>query len=336
MLAKMSPAEDGGGRIAIIFNGSPLFGGGAGTGPSNIRRWILENDWLETIVALPEQLFYNTGIATYVWILTNAKLPERQGKVQLLDTRDMWEPMPKTLGKKRRRLTPEHIEEIGRLRDEFAAGDRCQIHESEFFFFRQVTVERPLRLRYEVGEDSIADLRESKAFQKLALPAANAKDPKAAVLRGEEEQRGVLVAMGRLDGASSADREEAGAWVDEALEVVERPTPALRRALLDAVSVRDPSADPVLDAQGRPRPDPELRDTENVPFGTDVDDYLEREVLPFVADAWPDRAKDKIGTEIPLGRLFSRHQPPRPLEQVDEEIRGIEERVRGLTWETLS
>jgi type I restriction enzyme M protein len=336
MLAKMSPPEDGGGRIAIIFNGSPLFGGGAGSGPSNIRRWILENDWLETIVALPEQLFYNTGIATYIWILTNAKATERRDKVQLLDTRDMWEPMPKTLGSKRRRLSPEHIEEIVRLRDEFVAGDRCQIHDRDTFFFRQVTVERPLRLRYEVGENSIADLRESKAFQKLALPAANARDPKAVILRGEEEQRGLLAALGRLDGASSASRDEAGAWIDEALEAVERPAPALRRALFDAVSVRDPSAEAVLDAKGRPRPDPELRDTENVPFGTEVEAYLEREVLPFVADAWSDREKDKIGTEIPLSRMFHRYQPPRPIEQVDDEIRNIEERVRGLTWETLT
>jgi type I restriction enzyme M protein len=336
MLAKMSPAEDGGGRIAIVFNGSPLFGGGAGSGPSNIRRWILENDWLETIVALPDQLFYNTGIATYVWILTNAKAPERRRQVQLLDARDMWDPMPKTLGSKRRRLSPEHIKEIGRLRNEFAAGDRCQIHDSESFFFRQVTVERPLRLRYEVGEDSLADLRESKAFEKLALPAANSKEPKAAVLQGEEAQRGLLAALGRLDGAGADERSEAEAWVDEALSVVERPTPALRQALLGAVSVRDPSAAVVVDAKGRPQPDPELRDTENVPFDADVDAYLETEVLPFVPDAWLDRTKDKIGTEIPLSRLFYRYRPPRPLEQVDDEIRGIEERVRGLTWETLS
>ncbi|MGH2950789.1 MAG: type I restriction-modification system subunit M, partial [Solirubrobacterales bacterium] len=208
MLGKMKPGAEGGSRIAIIFNGSPLFSGGAGSKTSEIRRWILENDWLEAIVALPEQLFYNTGIATYVWVLTNAKASERRGKVQLVDARELWEPMPKSLGDKRRRLSLDHIDQIVRIRNEFAESDRSKIRDNESFCFRRVTVERPLRLRYEVTDESVQRLRESGAFQKLAKPAANTKDPATAIERGEAAQEAMVQALEALRGTSTTDRDE--------------------------------------------------------------------------------------------------------------------------------
>lgn len=333
MLDKMRPVSEGGSRIAIIFSGSPLFSGGAGSGTSEIRRWILENDWLEAIVALPEQLFYNTGIATYVWVLSNVKDPEREGRVQLIDARELWEPMPKSLGDKRRRLTWDHIDEIVRLRDDFEVGDRSRICGWDSFCYRRITVERPLRLRYEVGEDSIDRLRDSRAFQGLTRPAANAKNPKAVIARGETEQAALASALKKLQGKRTGEREEMGGWLKDVLAAVEKPSAGLTRALWAAVSVRDPEAPIVTDSKGRPQPDPELRDTENVPLREPVDEYMEKEVLPFIADAWVDPSKEKLGTEIPLTQLFYRYRRSRPLEEIDAEIRELEQRSGELTWD---
>lgn len=330
MLAKRKPREEGGSRIAIVFNGSPLFSGGAGSGPSEIRRWIIENDWLEAIVALPEQLFYNTGIATYVWVLSNDKDPERRGKVQLIDARDLWEPMPKSLGDKRRRLSLDHINEILALYHAFEDTERAQVHADDEFMFRRITIERPLRLRYEIEEETIERLQVEKSFETLVKPAANAKDPARVIERGEAAQAAIVAGLRDLNGFASTDRGDAEAKLDEVLREVERPTAALRRAVWNAISVRDPAAPAVTDRNGDPEPDPELRDYENVPIAESVDDYMAREVLPFVEDAWIDESKEKIGSEIPFTRLFYRYEPPRPLEEIDAEIRELEEEISSL------
>lgn len=336
MLAKRKPPEEGGSRIAIVFNGSPLFSGGAGSGPSEIRRWILENDWLEAVVALPEQLFYNTGIATYVWVLTNRKSPERRGKVQLIDARTLWEPMPKSLGDKRRRLSPAHIEEILALYREPGESERVVVRANEEFTFRRITVERPLRLRYEIGKAAIERLQAAKAFENLIKPRANVKDPAEAIARGEAAQAAIVDGLRELDGFASTNRAEAEAKLRDLLGAVEKPTEALRKALWNAVSVRDSSAPVVLGRKGEPDPDPELRDFENVPLPESVDDYMAREVLPFAADAWVDESKEKIGTEIPFTRLFHRYEPPRPLEEIDSEIEVLEEQIAELTEKVTS
>jgi type I restriction enzyme M protein len=333
MLAKRKAPDEGGSRIAIIFNGSPLFGGVAGSGPSDIRRWILENDWLEAIVALPEQLFYNTGIATYVWVLSNRKRPERQGKVQLIDARGLWEPMPKSLGDKRRRLSLDHIDEVLGIYRGFEEGERSKIRDNESFMFRRITVERPLRLRYELSEEAIEQLRVSKAFESLVKPSANAKDPAEAIERGETAQHAILDALRTLNGWASTDRGEAEAKLQDVLRAVEKPAAALRKALWDVLSVRDPEAPVVTGSKGEPQSDPELRDYENVPLSASVDDYMSREVLPFVDDARVDESKEKIGTEIPLTRLFYRYEAPRPLDKIDEEIRELERDIANLTAE---
>lgn len=336
MLAKRKAPEEGGSRIAIVFNGSPLFSGGAGSGPSEIRRWILENDWLEAIVALPEQLFYNTGIATYVWVLSNRKRPERQGKVQLIDGRDLWEPMPKSLGDKRRRLSPAHIDEILAAYRALEDTGRSKIRANEEFLFRRITVERPLRLRYEIDEKAIARLRDARAFENLIKPPANAKDPAQAIERGEAAQAAIVAGLRGLNGFASADRGEAEVVLGEALKKVDKPPAALRKAAWNAVSVRDPAAPVVSGAGGEPEPDPELRDHENVPLAESVEDYIAREVLPFVADAWVDEGKEKIGSEIPFTRLFHRYEPPRPLEEIDREIRELETEIEGLIREVTA
>lgn len=330
MLAKRKPPEEGGSRIAIVFNGSPLFSGGAGSGPSEIRRWILENDWLEAIVALPEQLFYNTGIATYVWVLSNNKRPERHGKVQLIDARDLWEPMPKSLGDKRRKLSLGHIDEILTIYRAFDDAGDSKICTNAEFMFRRITIERPLRLRYEIDEKAIERLRSEKSFESLVKPAASAKDPTQAIAQGEATQAAVLNGLRALNGFASSDREEMEGKLEELLKGVERPTPALRKAIWNAISVRDQAAPVATDSHGNPQPDPELRDYENVPLTEPVNDYIAREVLPFVEDAWVDESKEKIGSEIPFTRLFYHYQPPRPLQEIDAEIIELEGQISEL------
>jgi len=255
MISKMKPASEGGSRLAIVFNGSPLFTGAAQSGPSEIRRWIIENDWLEAVVALPDQLFYNTGISTYFWIITNRKAPKRRGKVQIVDARELWTKMRKGLGEKRKQVSDEQIAEIVRLYGEFEECAQVKILPNEAFGFLRITVERPLE-----GE---------------------------------------------------------------------------------------------VDSKGRNKPDPSLRDNENVPLSDGKDSYepdptermatpeyrnaiaayMEAEVLPFVPDAWVDHSKTKIGYEIPLTRHFYRYEAPRPLEQIDAEIKALEAEIHKLLAE---
>ena len=168
MISKMKPPEEGGSRLAIVFNGSPLFSGAAGSGESEIRRWIIENDWLEAVVALPDQLFYNTGISTYFWVVTNRKSRRRRGKVQLVDAREYWTKMRKSLGDKRKELSAEQIDEVTRLYAGFEEGEQVKIFPNAVFGFQRITVERPLRLRYQVTEATLPALTEAKAWAKLA------------------------------------------------------------------------------------------------------------------------------------------------------------------------
>jgi type I restriction enzyme M protein len=324
MISKMKPAEEGGSRLAIVFNGSPLFTGAAGSGPSEIRRWIIENDWLEAVVALPDQLFYNTGISTYFWVVTNRKSAERRGKVQLVDARELWVKMRKSLGEKRKAISPEQIEEITRLYGGFEENERSKIFRNEQFGCQRITVERPLRVRYS-GDGARERLEASKAFAKL----------------GDEQREGLFGIVGALGSLSTTDPSEALA---AAAATNGKLPKAEEKALLEALAVRDPEA-PALD-----EPDPELRDQENVPLPVEpvtfepgpatrlesepyrrmVAEYMTAEVLPYVPDAWVDYAKTKIGYEIPLTRHFYRYVPPRPLEDIDAEIRALEEEIQGL------
>jgi type I restriction enzyme M protein len=317
MLSKMKRPESGGSRLAIVFNASPLFTGGAGSGESEIRRWIIENDWLEAIVGLPDQLFYNTGISTYFWVLTNRKSPEQKGRVQLVDARELWTKMRKSLGEKRKMIGDEQIAEITRLYADFQEGDRCKIFRNEDFGHRRITVERPLRVRWEVTDETLAALQVSKAVAKL----------------DEEVRDQVLSAVEGLKGTSTGEREGFAEKVRGALAGAAKVGKPVEKAVLEASTGRDEEASPVTDKKGQPEPDPDLRDYENVPLTDDVGEYMKREVLPFVPDAWIDESKTKIGYEIPFTRHFYKYVPPRPLEEIDAEIKALEAEILDLLRE---
>jgi len=243
LISKMRPAVDGGSRFGIVLNGSPLFTGGAGSGESEIRRYVLENDLVEAIIGLPTDMFYNTGISTYVWIVSNRKPAARRGKVQLIDASSFWQRMRKSLGSKRKELSPEHIEDITRLFGRFKKSTRdgvpiSRIFNNEDFGYWTITVERPQR-------DAAGQI--------------------------------VLGSKGK--------------------------------------------------GKGKPMPDSSLRDTENVPLSENVETYFKREVLPHAPDAWIDHDKTKVGCEIPFNRHFYVFKPPRPLAEIDAELKGVTDRI---------
>ena len=330
MLSKMKPVAEGGSRLAIVFNGSPLFTGAASSGESEIRRWIIENDWLEAVVALPDQLFYNTGISTYFWVVTNRKRPERRGKVQLVDAREFSVKMRKSLGEKRKEISPEQIGEITRLYGALEENDKVKVFQNEQFGYQRITLERPLRLRYIVDDETGDRLAASKAYQKLS----------------ESDKESLRAALNNLHGLSTTERKEALAGFTAALGSLDKNN---EKAILDAIAVPDPDA-PIIAKKGEPEPDPDLRDNENVPlpeitvnyepdpmarlasaeYRQAVERYVRAEVLPFVSDAWIDHTKTKIGYEIPLTRHFYRYQPPRPLPEIDAEIRQLEHEIQAL------
>ena len=333
MLWHMKEPKDGGSRIAIIMNGSPLFTGDAGSGESEIRRYVLENDLLEALIALPEQLFYNTGIATYIWLITNRKAQARRGKVQVIDATSLWEQMPKSLGAKRREIPPQKRDEILGLLREFNDGERVRVYPTTHFGYRKITVERPLRLNFQASPERIARLEEERGFRSLAESrkkgAAGAKE----AAEGRAFQDSVRTFVKSLPGALYKDRERfKGVLVGAAKKAgLKLPVPVFN-AIVSALSERDPDATVCKDGDGNLEPDADLRDNENVPLSETVEAFFEREVLPHVSDAWIDTSKrdDKdgkvgvVGYEINVNRYFYKYAPPRPLEEIEGDIRAIE------------
>ena len=359
MLARARRRADGGARIAIIMNGSPLFTGDAGGGESEIRRYILENDLLEALIALPEQLFYNTGIATYVWLLTNRKAPSRAGKVQLIDATSFWEPLKKSLGNKRREVSPRQSEDIVALLRSFTDGEThtvledgeseevavSRIFPTTRFGFRKITVERPLRLNFQASDERIVRLHDQRAFKNLAKSRKRAEAGERERAEGRALQESIKTALRMMPDILHRDRV---AFVTELQAVAKRAEIKLRapvkRAILNALSERDEAAAICRDKKGNPEPDPALRDTERVPLphchdpvGEDgiaasVQEFFDREVRPHAPDAWIDtRKRDHrdgrvglIGYEINFNRYFYRFKPPRPLGEIEADIRRIE------------
>ena len=359
MLAHQKDPAQGGSRIAIIMNGSPLFTGDAGSGESEIRRWILENDLLEALIALPEQLFYNTGIATYVWVLTNRKRPERRGKVQLIDATSFWVPLRKSLGAKRREVPFERKQDILRLLAGFEDGAKdpagengdggesvvSRIYPTTHFGFRKITVERPLRLDFQTSPGRIARLDDERAFANLAVSRkkgeAKAKDEEA----GREQQAAIRAVLGTLPDTLFLDRADFEAALFRAAKEADLKLAApIRKAILAALSERNEQAEVCRDKQGRPEPDPELRDTENVPLLEDIELFFEREVMPHVPDAWIEKARRDpqdgkvglVGYEINFNRYFYEYRPPRPLEEIEADIRQVEEEIVAMLQEMAS
>jgi type I restriction enzyme M protein len=335
MISKMRDDEDGS-RIGIVMNGSPLFTGGAQSGESEIRRWMLENDWVEAIVALPTDLFYNTGIQTYVWLLTNRKPASRRSKVQLIDASGerFWQSMRKSLGSKRREIPDEARAEIVRLYADFLNGESGQddvskIFDTTDFGYREIRVERPLRLNFQANAERIAKLADEKAFQKLDA----------------DERQEIEVVLLSIGDQLFTNRDVFEKALFKALkaEGVKIGAP-VKKAILGALSKRDEEADICTDKDGQPEPDTDLRDHELVPLGEDWREYMKREVLPFVPDAWVDEsytdARDKqvgrVGYEINFNRYFYQYVPPRPLEEIDAELKALEAEIAGLLKEVAA
>ena len=356
MLAHQKDPAQGGSRVAIIMNGSPLFTGDAGSGESEIRRWILENDLLEALIALPEQLFYNTGIATYVWVLTNRKRPERRGKVQLIDATSFWVLLRKSLGAKRREVPFGRKEDILQLLADFEDGAIrrvgpdgeareavvSRVYPTTHFGFRKITVERPLRLDFQASPDRTARLDDERAFANLAVSRkkgeGKAKDEEA----GRRQQDAVRALLQGLSDQSFLDRAAFEAELSRAAAEADLKLAApIRKAILSALSERNDTAEICRDKEGRPEPDPELRDTENVPLREDIETFFEREVKPHVSDAWIDTTRRDpqdgnvglVGYEINFNRYFYEYRPPRPLEEIEADIQQVEKDIVAMLQE---
>jgi type I restriction enzyme M protein len=329
MIAKMKPVDQGGSRIAIVFNGSPLFTGAAGSGESEIRRWIIENDWLEAVVALPDQLFYNTGISTYFWIVSNRKSEERRGKVQLIDAREFFEKTRKALGEKRKQISDDQIVEITRLYADFSEGEHVKIFPNEAFGYIRIIVERPLRAEWRPNEFS-TQLANSEAEPWM-----------------KDRETELNSALAKIEGSLlSAKKAEVA---------IKRAIPGLSskeiKGLANIVQVESDQI--VVDTKGHPEPNPALRDYENVPlpsravkwavdvtarlesdeYRAAVDQYVTSQVLPYVKDAWIDYDKTKLGYEFPLTRYFYRYVPPRQLAEIDAGIKALEAEIQALLGE---
>ena len=320
MVSKMRAPKDGGSRMAIVLNGSPLFSGGAGGGESNIRKWLLQSDLVEAIIGLPKDMFYNTGISTYVWILSNRKAPERKNKVQLVDAREFFSKLRKGLGSKRNELSKKDIERILSL---YASSEGDSEHSKVFriedFLYRTITVERPLRLSWQATPDRIDAALSAKPVQKLAddvlakLRSALESLDKDQVWRVRAEFHTALLKANKAQGGALS-------------------TPILK-AITAALGEQDETAEVCRDAKGNPEPDPSLRDTENVPWDENVESYLIREVLPYAPHAWIDHTKTKEGAEIPFTRHFYQYVPPRPLEDIDRDLNKVMDELRAMLVE---
>ena len=313
LLSKRKPLELGGSRIGIVLSGSPLFNGGAGSGESEIRRWILESDWLEAIIALPNDLFYNTGIGTYIWVLSNHKDALRKGKVQLIDATAMHAPMRKSLGSKRKFLAEEQIAGIAKLHEAFEEGANSKIFATTDFGYRRITVERPLRLRFSVTPDKLA------AYQ---------------AIKGADQVEAFTSMQGEFDNLP-AFLKAAG---------IKKLGKGALKAALSCFGERDANAQPVLDDKGNLQADADLREFESVPLNQSIDDYFAREVLPHVADAWIDSSKQDakdglvgiVGYEINFNRYFYVYQPPRALAEIDADLKAVEAEIAALLGEVTA
>lgn len=313
LLSKRKPIELGGSRIGIVLSGSPLFSGGAGSGESEIRRWILENDWLEAIIALPTDLFYNTGIGTYIWVLSNHKDALRKGKVQLIDASSLHAPMRKSLGSKRKFLAEEQIVEISKLHEAFEEGPNSKIFATTDFGYRRITVERPLRLRFSVTPSKLA------AYQ---------------AIKGADQVEAFASVQGEFDNLPAFLKAAS----------IKKLGKGSLKAALSCFGERDATAQPVLDDKGNQQADSDLREFESVPLNQGIDDYFAREVQPHAPDAWVDAGKrdDKdglvgiVGYEINFNRYFYVYQPPRPLSEIDADLKAVEEDIAALLSEVTA
>lgn len=333
--------------VGIVFNGSPLFTGDAGSGESEIRRWILENDLLYALVGLPEQMFYNTGIQTYLWILTNRKPARARGKVMLFNASgpDFWRPMPRSIGAKRREIAEDQRRTIVERFIAWTDDPVIRIFPYTEFGYRKIQVERPLRLKFSNAPERIERLREQAAFKNLATSKKRNKAAKEKEeAEGRKMQERIIAALKSLPKELVKDRDPFLLRLDAVMEANNLPMRApLKKAILAALGERDETAEICRDTNGDPEPDTELRDYENVPLGKDVREYFDEEVRPHVPDAWINEyytdAKDggigKVGYEINFNRYFYQYESPRDLEEIDRDIREVEQNIVAMLKEVM-
>ena len=337
MISKMHKPESGSRtRVAIVFNGSPLFNGDAGSGESEIRRWIIENDWLEAIIALPDQLFYNTNINTYLWIISNVKYQDRKGKVILIDARDLYTGMKKNLGQKRKEISADQINEIKDFYQKAKDKGRVKILDNEDFGYRKITIDRPLRMKFVISEEGISKVSSDKAFEKTKNGKQKTADQQLPM------QNTIISVLSGIKGKefkTKRDFEESlsSLFLSNGIKLSEMQ----KKALVKIFGVRDENADTSKGPDGKSEADTELRDYENVPLKEDVNVYFNREVKPFVPDAWINESvrdiKDgkigKVGHEIPFNRYFHKFIPPRPLEEIDADLKKLGNEIIDLLRE---
>lgn len=364
MVSKMIEDEKGS-RMAIIFNGSPLFTGDAGSGESEIRRWIIENDMLEGIVALPTDLFYNTGIATYIWVLTNRKNddilrgPVRTGKIQLVDATGFYQKMRKSLGSKRNEISEKDIEEIARIYGEFKENEYCKIFDNKEFGYLKVTIERPLKLNFQISEERIENIYSERAFSKLydeekaeklelekQKQAIKKKDLKKLekLYKGKQLQDKIINTLkANVSDKIYKNRDEFEEQLKDIFKDI-KLTNGEKKAILRGLSKRDETADYCYKGKKK-EADTDLRDTENIPLSVDVEEYnidttehikkerqnienyVEREVAPHVKEFWIDHSKTKIGYEIPFTRYFYKYEELRPFKEIMQEVAELEKEI---------
>src|SRR5579872_3589774 len=322
LVSKMRALVNGGhgSRIGIVMNGSPLFTGGAGSGESEIRRYLLENDYVDAIIALPTDIFYNTGIPTYIWILSNNKASKRRGRTQLIDGSAYYQSLRRNLGNKRRELNDKDIRAILELYEAFEVGEHCKILQNQELGYTEVTIERPLRLNFRTSPERVTLLDHEKTLLKGNVNLTTLKDavreiPATKIFNDRK------LFLNALDAALRKHQVQL--------------KPAQYKALWLCLSERDDEAVICTDRKGSLEPDPDLRDTEQVPLGENIDAYFAREVQPFAPDAWMDRTKDRVGYEIPFTRYFYKFVAPPPIEEIESNLRSLVsdviESLNGLT-----
>jgi type I restriction enzyme M protein len=323
LISKMRPQSEGGSRIGIILSGSPLFTGGAGSGENEIRRYLLENDLIEAIVAMPNDMFFNTGIATYIWILTNNKVSAREGKVQLINASSMGESIRKSLGSKRKYLSDDQINDVVRLYGEFEESKLSKLFDTTDFGYRRITVERPLQLSlYPHDEDKLGVLKGDSAFIRLNE------------LGGE-----ILAALKTIEPDKVTSRDEFKKLL--AKKMTSKLSASQLKLIQKHLSEHDDDAELCKDAKGNLEANSDLRDYENIPLSQDITEYFEREVTPHVPLAGIDTKKvdDKdglvgiVGYEIPFNRHFYKYVPPRSLEVIDAELETLNKEIMEMLHE---
>lgn len=344
-ISKFQPTTQGGSDAVIITNGSPLFTGDAGSGPSEIRRWMIEQDYIDAIIALPENLFFNTGIPTYVWVFSNRKSKERKNKILLVDGRESKTPLRKNLNNKRYEISLGDTNEIVRLYSKNIQNGRSKVINTQDFGYRAVTIQQPLRLNFQVSNERIERIL---AHDKFNGPEIKEDDKKADKLKKEKKiavalkdrshfEQEILPALQKIDNTLYKNRDEFLEVLDDAIKDINVPKP-IYKVIVDSLSERDETADICMKKNGSIEADKDLKDIERIPLGQDIYEYFEKEVKPYVPDAWIDESvkdeKDgeigKVGYEIPFTRYFYEYVPPRQVEEIEEDIKNLEQEIQDI------